>query len=273
MRSYPDLNNKYDQKDLELLKAKEWQLELLKKNPDYPYWGNHEDYMIGENKGWGSPQELETFAEHWNLDDYNEIVNFYFEIYRENHECPHCDGEALNPATKRISDDWYDFGNTGRKWSDKITQDEVYELLKRKRLGDFTDYNGYYDEDLQKWLGWVDGERVEVAPPTPEQIPSVETINQAQHGRGFGHDLINRWICVETRAKRLGVYGHCEHCEGGHIYDEPEARVGLQLWVLHPRKGASRGVYIKNIEEHEVPQVLAYLKEAAERNADRFSKL
>jgi hypothetical protein len=36
---------------------------------------------------------------------------------------------------------------------------------------------------------------------------------------------------------------------------------------------ASRGVYIKNIEEHEVPEVLSYLKEAAERNANRFSKL
>jgi hypothetical protein len=59
----------------------------------------------------------------------------------------------------------------------------------------------------------------------------------------------------------------------GRIYDEPEARVALQLWFIHPRKGASRGVYIKNIEEKEVPEVIAYLKEAAERNANRFSKL
>lgn len=64
-----------------------------------------------------------------------------------------------------------------------------------------------------------------------------------------------------------------KHCEGGFIYDEPEARVALQLWILHPRKGASRGVYIKNIEENEVSEVIQYLKSAAERNANRFSKL
>jgi hypothetical protein len=45
------------------------------------------------------------------------------------------------------------------------------------------------------------------------------------------------------------------------------------LWVLHPRKGASRGIYIKNIEENEVEDVLKYLKQAAERNANRFSKI
>jgi len=49
--------------------------------------------------------------------------------------------------------------------------------------------------------------------------------------------------------------------------------VALQLWILHPRKGASRGVYIKNIEENEVPEVIQYLKIAAERNSNRFSKL
>jgi hypothetical protein len=229
--------------------------------------------MSGDGKGWGSPQELESFSERWGLNDLNELVNFYFEINRKNHKCPHCDGEALNPATKQISDDWYDFENTGRKWNDKITDDEVYELLKHNRLSDFTDYKGYYDEDLQKWLGWVGGERVEVAPPTPEQIPSAEEVNRRERGRGMGHDAINRWICIKQRAKRLGVYGKCEHCEDGVIYDEPEARVALQLWFLHPRKGASRGVYIKNIKENEVPDVIAYLKEAAERNANRFSKL
>ena len=57
------------------------------------------------------------------------------------------------------------------------------------------------------------------------------------------------------------------------IYDEPEAKIALQLWFLHPRKGCSRGVYVKNIEESDVPNVIEYLKEAAKRNAERFSKL
>jgi hypothetical protein len=32
-------------------------------------------------------------------------------------------------------------------------------------------------------------------------------------------------------------------------------------------------VYVKNIEEKDVPRVIEYLKEAAQRNAQRFEKL
>lgn len=273
MRTYPNRRDKYDMENLEKLNVKPWQLELLKKNPDYTCWGNYEDYMSGKDRGWSSAVEYESFSERFGLDELNELVNFYFEVYRNNHECPHCEGSALNPATHQISEDWYDFKGTGRRWDDDITDDEVFALIQRNRLSDLTTYNGYYDEDLGKWLGWVNRERVEVPPPTPEQIPSAEEVNRWSRGRGIGHDAINRWICIQQRAKRLGVYGSCEHCIDGRIYDEPEARVALQLWYLHPRKGASRGVYIKNIEENEVPDVITYLKEAAERNANRFSKL
>ena len=48
---------------------------------------------------------------------------------------------------------------------------------------------------------------------------------------------------------------------------------GLVLWFLHPRKGCSRGVEIKRIEEAEIPEVVAYLQQAAKRNAERFSAL
>ncbi len=89
----------------------------------------------------------------------------------------------------------------------------------------------------------------------------------------MGHDAINRWICVKARAKHLGIYGHCEHCEGGIVYEEPKAKVALQLWYLHPRKGCSRGVYIEHIEQENLPEIFEYLKEARDRNAERFSKI
>lgn len=273
MRNSPNRRDQYDMQRLTKLNAKPWQIEVLKKNPKYTSWGNYEDYMSDKKVGWGSPIEYNSFSDVFKLDDLNELVNFYFELYRVNHKCPHCKGSGLNSATHQISEDWYDFNHTGRKWSDKITDDEVFELLKHGRLGDFTKYNGFYDEDLQKWLAWSEGQKVEIAPPTPEEIPSAEEVNRRERGRGMGHDAINRWICIEQRAKRLGVFGSCEYCNDGCIYDEPEAKVGLQLWYLHPRKGASRGVYIKNIKEKELPDVIKYLKEAAERNANRFSNL
>ena len=42
-------------------------------------------------------------------------------------------------------------------------------------------------------------------------------ITSVKFGLG-GHDAINRWICVKARAKHLGIYGHCEHCEEGVVY-------------------------------------------------------
>jgi hypothetical protein len=106
------------------------------------------------------------------------------------------------------------------------------------------------------------------------QLPTADEVNdKVKNVRGIGHDAINRWVCVEARAKHLGIYGECEHCEGGYIYDEDKARVALQLWYLHPRKGCSRGVYIENINQKDVPSVIQHLKEARDRNNERFSKL
>ena len=163
----------------------------------------------------------------------------------KNHQCKDCEGSGYNPKTKRISDDWYDFANTGRRWCEIITQDEVDALWGHNRLHcDF------------------------------EEKPTAEQVNAWAKGRGLGHDSINYYICVKQRAKRLGVYGHCEKCGGyGYIFDEEKAHLELQLWALHPRKGCSRGVRIKNILQSDIPKVVEYLQTARKRNDDRFAKL
>lgn len=242
MRTYP--NDKYDKEELERLNAEPWMVKLLKCNPEYPFWGNYEDYMSG-GSGWDKPCELESFSEMWELDELNEVVNFYFEICRENHKCEDCEGSGYNPETKHISDDWYDFANTGRRWRENITQDEVEALWEHNRLHcDF------------------------------KEKPTAEQVNAWEKGRGIGHDSINHYICVEQRAKRLGVYGHCEKCGGyGYIFDEEKAHLELQLWVLHPRKGCSRGVRIKNILQSDIPKVIEYLQTARKRNDERFAKI
>ena len=51
---------------------------------------------------------------------------------------------------------------------------------------------------------------------------------------------------------------------------KPTAHVNLVLWLIHPRKGAGRGVEVKGIKKEDLPAIKAFLAEAARRNADRF---
>jgi len=243
MRNYPDMKDKYDVEEIKNMKAEDWMLELLKKNPEYTSWGNYEDYMCNKN-GWASPVELESINELWELDEYNEVVNFYFDIIRKSHECEECEGTGLNKETKELSDSWYDYLNHGNGWEHHLTQDEVDALWENNRLCcDF------------------------------KEKPTAEQVNTKSYGRGLLHDSINHWICCETRAKRLGVYGKCPCCSNGRIYDEDKAHVELQLWGLHPRKGCSYGIRITRLEKGDISKAVEYLKEARDRNNDRFSRL
>lgn len=130
-------------------------------------------------------------------------------------KCLACDGTGYNPETKRIADDWYDFEKTGRRWEDKITQDEVDALIAEGRLMDFT-------HRIQKGKGWV---KIE-----PQPIITADMVN-AWSQIGLGHDAINRFICVETRAKRLGVWGYCTVCSGdGEIWTSEKVKILAERW-------------------------------------------
>ena len=244
LRSF-NKKNEWDLEELKKLNAEDWQIKCLLKNPNYVYWGNYEDYMTDKNSQWGSPQEIESVDDLWELNDLNEVVHFYFFIERENHTCPDCNGEGLNKETCEINRSFYDFEMKGNRWCEKITQDEVDALWEAGRLTS-----------------------------TFKDKPTAEEVNKKAK-EGVFHDAINRWILVKARAKRLGVYGDCENkdCVDGYIYDKEKATLSLQMWILHPRKGASRGVILKDIKEHEVEKVIAYLKEARDRNNERFSRL
>jgi len=256
MRSYP--TDKWDQEELTGLNAEPWMVAQLKLNPEYPHWGPYEDYMWNDGDGWNGRIVHDTWSSFgpWNLDDLNEIVNFYFTVDRASEKCSACDGSGYGPDAKRISDDWYDFSDSGRRWCDKITQDEAQALYEHDRLN-------VWNNETRKW------ER-------PAVCPSAEEVNRTKGaGRGFEmHDAINRSICIEQRCKRLGFALHCSMCEGhGDVFTESVARLGLVLWVIHPRKGASRGVHVKRIERDELRAVFSYLRQAADRNAARFAKI
>lgn len=262
MRTYPI--NAYERKQLKELNAEPWMQNLLKLNSSYPYWGPGNDYMCKKKDGsWDSSIYLDNFSDIWELDELNEVVNFYFEVFRESKDCDSCDRLGVNPETKQIHEDFYDFENRGTRWCDNITQDEFEALVKEGRI------HGPFDEKTKKW-----------APPPPEcTVELVNEVNRKASGLSheFGcvyHDAINRWILIKQRAKRLEVYGLCKHCKGkGYIYTKDKAQVSLGLWVLHPRKSCSRGVEINNIQKKDLPKVFKYLKKANDRNTARFKKV
>jgi hypothetical protein len=65
MRTVPNRREISDIEEINKLQAKPWQIDLLNKNPEYVFWGNYEDGMSSTDKGWGSPQELDSFSQRW----------------------------------------------------------------------------------------------------------------------------------------------------------------------------------------------------------------
>lgn len=278
MRIYPESES--DREEVELMKAEQWQVDALKMNPDYVFWGPYEDYMANSGSGWDSCLTVKDWRSFdFPLDKYNEVVNFYFEVDRTARECYACNGYGYNERTKIIRDnfhqhsgypnEWVDIG-----WSSDITAEEVEALAKAGRLGRFFEDDVGFDKENEVWKKKVyrDGRNVWEVCDKPE-MPTPEEVNQWNKG-GLGHDAINRLILVKARAESLGVYGLCPNCGGsGSVYIEPKAKLGLVLWILHPRKGCSRGVHVEEIKKEEVGEVVEYLKTAARRNADRFGRL
>jgi hypothetical protein len=249
-----DSDDEFDVKEAKRFRAELWMLDLLTQNPDYVSWGPHEDHMCKKGgAGWESPMFVETWSDHdLHLDDLNEVVNFYFFIDRANVECAACSGTGYGADAKRVSDDFYAFENPRRRWCEKITLDELDALIAGKRI---EARGSKVDETFLTEVN--DANKTRRSPLGP-----------------FSHDAINRGILIEQRCKRLGFPLHCPKCEGeGHAFTEKKARVGLVMWLLHPRKGASRGVEIARVKKSELPAIFAFLKKAAERNAARFAKI
>jgi len=212
------------------------------------------------DEGWRSPMFFASWAEfELPLDDLNEIVHFYFSVERDSGRCNACDETGYAPKAKTIADAFYDFEGRGTRWCHSITLDEAQALVDGDRL--CTKWNGKtWDKPVvdQAFVDKVNGANADGS-------PSIG---------GYNHDAINRHMLIKQRCKRLGYPVTCPECDGhGYVYVARDAHVSLTLWLLHPRKGASRGVEVGRIGERDLPAVFEYLASAAKRNAERFASV
>ena len=163
-------------------------------------------------------------------------------------KCKSCDQSGYNPETKKIEDEWYNFDNAVYKpnpyrpnaryninaHSNNITETEVEALVRGGRLPDLMDAWYHFNNEKNRWekldrtLPREERKWVECEQPT---FPTTEEVNKWDM-TSMGHDAINRSICVEARAKELGVYGMCEACDGeGEIWFSDEIKKLSENWV------------------------------------------
>lgn len=161
--------------------------------------------------------------------------------------CKACEGTGLNPATLKLSNDWYSFDkveyvalNENRRynnlaWQYHLTQVEVDALVESGRLRELGNN------------------------PTPEEVNEW-----AKHA--FGHDSCNQWICVKARAGHMGVYGECSFCDGeGEIWNSPEIKALHKTWMrTDPPAGEGFQLWNTTTEGHPMTPVFSTLEALCE---------
>lgn len=178
-------------------------------------------------------------------------------------DCKKCYGTGYNEATRKLKDDWYAYSRSdGREgWGLHLEQEDVDALLERDRLWHFTRV------PINKWQLWVVLQKRAAGgnswlPFNNGYHPTAKEVN-AWARKGIGHDALNRNICVEARAKRMEIYGLCDHCNGEGVwyvndrhkkcyeewepYDPPEGE-GFQLWE-NTSEGSPISPVFKSLEE------------------------
>jgi len=288
----------YDEKEAARLEAQPWMLDLLKRNPSYVHWGPHEDFMWEKGESWNSAVVDQSWGEFGfrGLDELNEIVNFYFQVTRPSVKCDMCNGNGYHPDAQWVSESWY--RHTSPFTVPDSKEDQVKEIMVatfgstftapvmgRGQMPDTATLERYgpafYEhcvttmENGGEWGTAILQDEVDALWDSHrlrfefKEKPTAEQVNKWKKS-GMGHDAINSWICIEQRLKRLGIPKFfLKDAATTEIYTGL-AYVNLVLWMIHPRKGASRGIEVR-VDEHQVPEALDYLREAARRNTDRFS--
>ena len=107
--------------------------------------------------------------------------------------------------------------------------------------------------------------------------PTADEVNEWNKNTPFGHDGINKWICVKARAKRLGITElDCSCCKGeGTLWpDEKYAKLSEEFEWIDPPAGDGYQLWSTTTEGtpmspvFEKPEDLAHWLE--DNNASSF---
>lgn len=152
--------------------------------------------------------------------------------YRHCVDCDHCEGHGYNPETLQLYKTWYThLGKNGLEegWRFNLTQDEVDELLKNNRLWSITRRPRNQEETDRIGThpnGWLKADT---------HHPTADEVNRHARQHSMFHDSSNQRICVQARAKRLGVYGKCPTCKGtGELWISENSKRKAVLWRETP---------------------------------------
>ncbi len=153
-------------------------------------------------------------------------------------ECLRCDGSGHNPETRTLQMAWYprqheaptdptlraifednaDFGY-------HLAQDECDHLTDKGRCVDLTSVwkRESPDDEHPQWIRKKNADGRKYYPIAGLVKRWAQTTS--------GHDAINRGICVEFRAKKLGFWGKCAACGGtGEWWSSSEAEKLAKAW-------------------------------------------
>ena len=158
-----------------------------------------------------------------------------------------------------------------RSWCHHLDADDVQALVDAGRLRDLTHRiveetdeeraarrEGAEGEDRWHWLYEPTG--VDLTP---------EMVNRWSLG-GLSHDSINRWVCVEAKAKRLGFDPVCSTCKGkGSYWTSRYGRHLTKKWKkIDPPKGDGFQMWETTSEGSPISPVFATAEELARWLAD-----
>jgi len=154
--------------------------------------------------------------------------------------------EAVELEAQRLCDQCFN-----NSWSHHLNQADVQALVDDDRLWDYTrrPLRPITEEDIRTyayflWLeaGSPEGRDIEFWEKSVEDhgrhwlpyrngyVPTAQEVNE--NGIcGIGHDAINSWVVIRSRAERDGKTTTCEHCEGeGNYWDSLENQKLCDEW-------------------------------------------
>lgn len=145
--------------------------------------------------------------------------------YKYAKDCPDCKRSGLTEDVRQLDEDWYAFDHPERRWQHKLEADEVQALFDAHRI----------DERV---LGHLGKDPKTYKKVTQDLVDFVNETAQKPGGLFLGfHDQINKHICLEARAKKLGFIqqelkeAYCPRCSGnGTVYDPPEMEAKKDAW-------------------------------------------